>query len=112
MSDRSATATATRPESVREALELCLRREHLRRTATIALCVGTLLTLINHANVIVAGEANTVTALKVAANFIIPFAVSNLGLLGARPAAAEEIRDEVEGSLADPDRKRQPPAAR
>ncbi len=39
MSDRSETATHF--ESVRDALEFCLRREHLRQTATIALCVGT-----------------------------------------------------------------------
>ena len=87
-----------RSDALREALAFCLQRRHLRRTATIALCVGTLLTLINHADVIFAGDATTLTAFKVAANFVVPFIVSNLGLLGARPAAGDRIENEVEGS--------------
>lgn len=105
VSERTANedgVVAARADGLREGLAFCLRRRHLRRTATIALCVGTLLTLINHADVIVAGDATALTAIKVAANFVIPFIVSNLGLLGARPAAVDLIKDEVEGSRRGP----------
>lgn len=68
-----------------DALRICRRPEHLRRTATIALVVGTILTAINQADVIVEGEATAATAIKAALNYLVPFVVSNLGLLvGAR----------------------------
>ena len=70
---------------VRDALRICLKREHLRRTLTIALVVGTILTAINQADVILRGEASWTTAVKGALNYVVPFIVSNLGLLaGAR----------------------------
>ena len=68
----------------REALAYCLRREHLRRTARIALVVGVILTAINQADVIASGDATAVTWLKCALNFVVPFVVSNLGLLSGR----------------------------
>jgi hypothetical protein len=72
--------------SAREAIRICVRREHLRRTVRIALVVGTILTLINQADVIIGGDATPVTAIKVVANFIVPFIVSNLGLLAGKRA--------------------------
>lgn len=35
---------------------------------------------------LLAGQATAATALKVAANYLTPFVVSNLGLLSGRPA--------------------------
>jgi hypothetical protein len=70
---------------VRDALRIVLRPEHLRQTLTIALVVGTILTAINQADVIVRGDATTTTLAKAALNYLVPFIVSNLGLLaGAR----------------------------
>jgi hypothetical protein len=74
---------------VAEALRICLRREHLQRTLRIALVVGTILTLINQADVIAGGDATGFTWLKVAANFVVPFIVSNLGLLAGKRAESE-----------------------
>jgi rhodanese-related sulfurtransferase len=72
-------------ERVRDALRICLEPEHLRRTLTIAIVVGTILTAINHADVILRGEATWSTVVKAALNYVVPFIVSNLGLLaGAR----------------------------
>ena len=68
----------------RAALDYCLRREHLRRTVRIALVVGIVLTSINQLDVIVRGEATTVTWVKCGLNFVVPFIVSNLGLLSGR----------------------------
>jgi hypothetical protein len=72
--------------SVEDALRIVLRREHLRRTARIALVVGVVLTLINQADVIVRGDATAVTWLKAGGNFVVPFIVSNLGLLAGKRA--------------------------
>jgi hypothetical protein len=65
----------------RAALAYCGRREHLRRTIRIALVVGLILTAINQLDVILAGDARTITWVKCGLNFVVPFVVSNLGLL-------------------------------
>jgi hypothetical protein len=77
---------------VREALRICMRREHLRSTAKIALVVGTILTLINQADVIIGGDASAITWVKVGLNYCVPFVVSNLGLLAGKRAETEHQR--------------------
>ena len=69
---------------MRDALGICLRREHLRRTLTIAVVVGTILTAINQADVIARGDATSTTLVKAALNYLVPFIVSNLGLLAGK----------------------------
>jgi hypothetical protein len=69
-----------------EALRICTRPEHLRRTIGIALVVGTILTLLNQGDVIVGGDATTLTWIKAMGNFAVPFIVSNLGLLVGKRA--------------------------
>jgi hypothetical protein len=71
---------------VRDAVRIILRREHLRRTLTIALVVGTILTAINQADVIARGDATSTTLVKAALNYVVPFIVSNLGLLVGKRA--------------------------
>lgn len=75
--DRSAT---------RAALAYCRQPQHLRRTLRIALVVGLVLTAINQLDVILAGDATVVTWVKCGLNFVVPFVVSNLGLLSGRPS--------------------------
>ena len=79
---------------IAEAARICLRREHLRRTVRIALVVGVILTTINQADVIIRGDATAVTWIKAAGNFVVPFIVSNLGLLAGK--RAEHEADEPE----------------
>jgi hypothetical protein len=69
-----------------DALRICLRREHLRRTVVIALVVGTILTLINQLDVILARDATALTWVKGSVNYCVPFVVSNLGLLAGKRA--------------------------
>ena len=69
---------------LRGALAYCARREHVGRTVRIALVVGAFLTSVNQLDVILAGEATALTGLKCAFNFVVPFVVSNLGLLSGR----------------------------
>jgi hypothetical protein len=71
-------------ERATSSLAYCLRREHLRRTLTISLVVGLLLTLINQGSVILGGDATVATWVRCGLNFLVPFCVSNAGLLSAR----------------------------
>jgi hypothetical protein len=91
---------------VRDALSYCSRREHLRRTLRIAFVVGVVLTAINQLDVILRGDASAVTAVKCALNFLVPFVVSNLGLLSGRSTAPRRL------CAAAPHDARQDPGAR
>jgi hypothetical protein len=69
---------------VRAAVAYCRQPHHLRRTLRIALVVGIVLTIINQLDVILGGDATTATWIKCGLNFVVPFVVSNLGLLSGR----------------------------
>jgi hypothetical protein len=65
----------------REAPPVVLYRPHLRKTVRIALIVGTVLFVINQLDVVVRGAATPVVWLKVVLTYLVPFCVSNLGIL-------------------------------
>ena len=65
-------------------MEYCAQRRHLRRTVPIAVVVGIILTLINQGSVIADGHATAATWVRCALNFVVPFLVSNAGLVSAR----------------------------
>ena len=69
--------------SVWETTAPCRQRANLGRTIRIALVVGCVLTVINQLDVILAGHATSLTAVKIGLNFVVPFIVSNLGVLAA-----------------------------
>jgi len=53
-----------------------------------ALCVGTVLFAINHLDEVWRGHATTATWIKSAVTYLVPFVVSNIGLLvGSRRTA-------------------------
>jgi hypothetical protein len=60
----------------------------MRRTITVALVVGTLLTLINQGDRIAAGEVDLAVWMKILANYLIPWCVSSVGYISARRATA------------------------
>lgn len=73
----------------RVAITTCREPANLRKTLRIALVVGSVLTLINQGDVLVRGEATVLTGVKIGLNFVVPFIVSNLGVLaGDRSARA------------------------
>lgn len=71
----------------------CRDRAAMRRTVTVALIVGTLLTLINQGDRLASGDADLALALKVAANYLIPWCVSSIGYISARRSAAGRSAD-------------------
>lgn len=80
MTERAVIETWVTPA---EALRFCAQRHLLRRTVMVALIVGVLLSAVNQATVFVDGEVTGATWLRIAANFVIPFLVSNVGALSA-----------------------------
>jgi hypothetical protein len=69
---------------VRAACAFCLQRRNVRRTVSIALFVGIVLTAINQSTVIASGHATTLTWVRCGLNFVVPFLVSNAGLLSGK----------------------------
>lgn len=65
----------------KEALSVIAHRPHLRKTVTIALVVGTILFCINQLDVVVRGDATTAAWIKTATTYLVPFCVSNAGVL-------------------------------
>ncbi len=70
-----------------EAISVCCRRANLRRTVRIAAVVGVVLTTINEGDLLVTGKASPATAIKIGLNFVVPFIVSNLGVLAGDRSA-------------------------
>lgn len=79
----SAPSTLETWSTAGEALRFCAQRHLLRRTLMVAVVVGILLSVINQGSVVADGEATAATWLRVVANFVIPFLVSNVGALSA-----------------------------
>lgn len=67
----------------RGALDRVFHPPHLRRTGTLALVVGTWLTLFNQGGVIWSGEMGAGLWVKVTLNYLTPLVVANLGLLSS-----------------------------
>ena len=70
-------------------LGTCLYPPHLRRTGSIALLVGTWLTLFNQGDVIWAGQLGGWIWVKIVLNYLTPFLVANLGLLSKQREKSE-----------------------
>jgi len=68
-------------DTSREALEVVLMPRHLRRTAATALVVGTVLFCINQLDVVLRGDATALVWVKVGVTYVVPFTVSNIGVL-------------------------------
>lgn len=69
--------------TLRQALTVVAYRPHLRASIPIALAVGTVLFAINQLDVVIGGHATAVTWVKSVVTYLVPFIVSNLGILAA-----------------------------
>ncbi len=77
--DRS-TGWSTR----REALDLFVRGATVRTAVPTALVVGTILSAVNHGDVVAGGSAGPDTWVRIAVNYLVPFLVASIGFLSAR----------------------------
>jgi hypothetical protein len=62
---------------------VCLHSAHLKQTLAVAILVGTVLFLINQLDVVAGGHSTGITWLKVGLTYLVPFCVSNYGILVA-----------------------------
>jgi hypothetical protein len=69
--------------SLREAIRVVAYPPHLRKTVLIALAVGTVLFCINQLDVVLRGDASTAVWVKTGITYLVPFCVSNAGVLVA-----------------------------
>jgi hypothetical protein len=67
----------------REAIAVVGYQPHLRKTVVIAILVGTVLFCINQLDVVLRGDATVLVWANGAITYLVPFAVSNAGLLVA-----------------------------
>lgn len=73
---------------LRDLLRSARRPRVLRRCSLLAGIVGTLLTLVNQSDVLATGRLDLPLIGKIVANYLIPFAVSNLGAMSGLDAEA------------------------
>jgi hypothetical protein len=87
--ERDVTEESSAPKwsGWRDVPRVVLHRPHLRKTATIALVVGTILFAINQLDVVVGGRADAVVWVKVGVTYLVPSCVSNAGVLVASRAS-------------------------
>lgn len=64
-----------------EALRVCAYRPNRRRIYFIALTVGTLLVVINQGGVVMSGNVDMATWVRIGADYLTPACVSTMGLL-------------------------------
>lgn len=98
-----------------EAFGVIAHRPHLTKTLTIAVLVGTVLFVINQLDVVLRGDATTTVWIKSAITYLVPFVVSNLGVLVAsrRPddRGGGSIRADAPLNRRSPSTSARPPAA-
>lgn len=58
-----------------------LRGRTARTAAPVAAVVGTILSMVNQGDVLLAGAVGTGTWVRVAVNFLVPFCVASIGFL-------------------------------
>ena len=82
--------TAPTWSTPRELVSVVLAPQHLKRTVSVALIVGTVFFAMNQLGVILDGRATALVWVKAALTYLTPLLVSNFGLLSAtrRPTVA------------------------
>jgi hypothetical protein len=78
-----ATTSWSRPG---EAVVLFCRGRTARTAGPTAAIVGTLLSAVNQGEIVLAGEGNFATWLRIAVNYLVPYTVASIGFLSARRA--------------------------
>ncbi len=68
-----------------------MRPTNRRRTLAIAGCVGTLLVAINQSGPLLSGPRTALLWARVALDYVVPFAVSNLGVLAGTHAGKSPV---------------------
>lgn len=74
-----------------DAVAVITFRPNLRKTAAIALLIGTIFFCANQLGAVLDGQVTLALVLKAALAYVVPFCVSNYGILAARRAAIHPL---------------------
>jgi hypothetical protein len=66
-----------------EAVALVLRGRTARVAVPVAAVVGTVISMVNQGDVVITGQANAVTWVRIAVNYVVPFIVASVAYLSA-----------------------------
>ena len=76
-------------DRVSEIPGVCLDRRNLSQSVGAAALVGTILFLINQADVVFGGQATATTWIKISLSYLVPFFVFNYGIVvGSRTSGS------------------------
>lgn len=84
MTTDAPTAGSTSWSRPTEAVVLFCRGRTARTAGPTAAVVGTLLSAVNQGQIVLAGDADTGTWIRIAVNYVVPYAVASIGFLSAR----------------------------
>jgi hypothetical protein len=68
---------------------VCVDRGNLSRSIGAAVLVGTILFFINQSDVVLSGQATVATWMKIGLSYLVPFFVSNYGIVLASRRSAK-----------------------
>ena len=83
--------------TVRELVSIVVAPQHLKRTMSIALIVGTAFFVMNQLGVILDGRATAFVWVKAALTYLTPLVVSNFGVLSATRRTAVHTTNHQSG---------------
>jgi hypothetical protein len=86
----------------REALAMVVHPRNLRRTVIVALVVGSVLFAINQLDVVVHGGVDAGVALRIGLTYLVPFCVSNYGILAASRFSEDDLAHQQRPTKPDP----------
>ncbi len=66
---------------VSEIFRVCMHGRNLRQSVGAGILVGTILFLINQAQVVFSGQATVATWIRIGLSYIVPFLVANYGIV-------------------------------
>ena len=78
------TARTTSWSRPHEAVALFCTGRTARTAAPTAAIVGTLLSAVNQGDVVLAGDGDSGTWVRIAVNYLVPYTVASIGFLSAR----------------------------
>lgn len=86
------------PRTWRDVVTLCREPHYLRTTVVLALIVGTVLFVINQLDVVIKGHADAGTAVKIVLTYLVPFLVSNYGIVHATRRHHRDAHSQTEAA--------------
>ena len=72
-----------------DAVVLVLRGRTARVAVPVAAVVGTVISIVNQAEVVIAGEMTGMTLVRIVVNYVVPYIVASVAYLSACRSASE-----------------------